>query len=74
MTARRTLTLRREVLLELTEPQLAAVNGAAPPPVTTVVTIVNTGFSCLAYISCNPLACVIRDTVDTHSQAVTSGC
>lgn len=73
MNARR-LTLRREVLLELTQPQLAAVNGAAPPPVTTVVTIVNTDFSCLDYISCNPLACVIRDATTTTTAVTGRGC
>lgn len=64
---RRTLSLKREVLAELTAPDLAIVNGAAPPKTTTateVTGVANTAYSCWAYISCNALACVVRDATD----------
>ena len=70
MPVRRTLSLKREVLRELTDADLTAVNGAAPPDLTTIVTTANTAFSCLAYISCNPLACVVRDVTDTSAIAI----
>ena len=63
MTARR-LSLRREVLAELAEGDLRAVAGGA---------VTNTCFSCLTFISCNPVQCVTylgtvcRECVDTDT-------
>jgi hypothetical protein len=69
---RRTLSLKREVLTELTAVDLAVVNGAAPPPLTTIVVTANTAYSCLDYISCNELACVVREVTDTTKAIVIS--
>lgn len=56
----RRLSLKREVLQELSTADLTAVVGAAPPDITDIKDIAQTAYSCLAYISCNILACVIR--------------
>lgn len=53
---RRTLSLKREVLNELTAADLAVVAGAAGDSVP------QTWYSCLDYLSCNVLGCVLRDT------------
>lgn len=47
----RKLSLRREVLTEIDTPGLAAVVAAGPT---------NTCFSCLTFVSCNPVHCVTR--------------
>jgi len=73
MPIRRTLSLKREVLRELTDADLTSVNGAAPPQTTTVTDFVrnaNTDYSCLDYISCNQLACVVRDATDVTERLV----
>ena len=73
MPIRRTLSLKREVLRELTDADLTIVNGAAPPQTTTVTDVIRTGntdYSCLDYISCNQLACVIRDATDITERLV----
>jgi hypothetical protein len=56
MPLRRTLSLKREVLQELTAADLTAIAGAAPPQTTKLA---ETMYSCLAYISCNVLQCVV---------------
>lgn len=48
----RRLTLKREVLRELSSSDLAAVAGAAPPDVTELTEVAQTMYSCLHYISC----------------------
>lgn len=55
----RRLSLKREVLQELTPADLTAIVGAAPPELTKIA---ETMYSCLAYISCNILACIVRDS------------
>jgi hypothetical protein len=47
----RTLSLKRTVLHELTADELGAVGGA------------DGSISCLDYLSCNPLDCVLRYTL-----------
>ena len=47
----RRLTLKREVRQELSAADLAAVAGAAEP-ITTIVEVAETMYSCLHYISC----------------------
>jgi hypothetical protein len=59
MPSRRTLSLKREVLAELTAADLAHVAGAAPPETTKVI---ETAYSCLAFISCAIPFCLLRDT------------
>jgi hypothetical protein len=59
---RRTLSLKREVLAELTAADLAIVAGAAPPNPTTIVNVRDTLYSCYAYISCNVIGCVLDKT------------
>lgn len=49
---KRSLTLRRETLAEIDRGDLAAVAGG----------LTDTCFSCLDYISCNPLQCIGGDT------------
>jgi hypothetical protein len=49
----RRLSLRRDVLQELTVSDLAAVDGGAR----------QTMYSCLDYVSCYALQCVVRDTI-----------
>lgn len=51
---RRTLSLKRESLHELTASDLASVVGGK---------LTETCYSCLAYISCNILQCVAKDTI-----------
>jgi hypothetical protein len=63
MPARR-LTLKREVLQELSANDLSAVGGAAGPVTTTIVGVGETMYSCLAYISCAFLnTCFAPDTL-----------
>jgi hypothetical protein len=50
---RRTLSLKREVLQELSDADLHVVAGGTVP---------QTWYSCLDYLSCNVLGCVLRDT------------
>lgn len=57
---RRTLSLKREVLNELTAADLAVVAGAAPPQTTKVI---ETAYSCLAYISCAVPFCLLNQTL-----------
>jgi hypothetical protein len=63
----RRLSLKREVIGELTAADLAIVNAAAPR---TIACTGQTEYSCLDYISCNELACVIRDTADATARLV----
>ena len=73
MPNRRTLSLKREVLTELANADLAVVAGAAPPQVTTVVGTAQTAYSCYAYISCYLQACLIDRVNDLTTAIVVSG-
>jgi hypothetical protein len=73
MPARR-LSLKREVLSELNTVELALVRGAAiqtTEVVTPATRTADTAYSCYAYLSCNALACVVRetDTIVVHTGA-----
>jgi hypothetical protein len=54
----RSLALRREVLAELADVDLGGVAGGGG-------TILNTCFSCLTYVSCNPVACLVPTRDDS---------
>lgn len=54
----RRLTLKREVLQELSNADLVMIGGGAPPEITKVA---ETMYSCLAYISCHILQCIVVD-------------
>jgi len=53
---RRTLSLKREVLQEITSSDLSLVGGAARSDTETM-------YSCLAYVSCDILRCVAENTL-----------
>jgi hypothetical protein len=55
MPIRRTLSLKREVLQELADNDLQVVGAAG--------TIPDTMYSCLAYVSCDLLRCVVENTL-----------
>jgi hypothetical protein len=62
----RKLSLRREVLSELTDHDLRVVTGGAPPRTTDIVTAVDpqTWYSCMTFISCAVPFCLIdRETM-----------
>lgn len=63
MKSHRKLSLKREVLTSLTDADLDAVAGAQPKTLDGCTTTLNTCFSCLTYISCNPAACTFTITV-----------
>lgn len=66
---RRTLRLKREVLAEIDASGMAGVVGGQQTRIACATLLcdtatLNTCFSCLTYISCNPAACIIRDVTE----------
>jgi len=63
---RRTLSLRREVLRELSDADLNVVAGGTVP---------QTWYSCLDFLSCNVLQCATRDVqVVTYTLSLEPQC